>query len=268
MGVLLMSNDSLNKLFSIITKLRDKETGCTWYKKQTPQSLAKYAIEEAYELSNAISNEGIEEYKKELGDLLYQVAFHAQFAKENNWFDFDDIVKSISNKLISRNTHIFGSDKAETIEEVDALWQKRKQEEKSENAEKSIFDNVSSNLPSLLECQKISQKAVDTGFEWDKTEDVIEVIRNELTEVEEEVIKDRIIQERVLDEVGDVFFAAVNLARKAGVDPELALKHTNQKFRNRFKFIEKKHNENSLDINITSLETKQKYWDEAKKEGL
>lgn len=263
-----MSESNLDKLLSVMEQLMDKEKGCPWCREQTPQSLAKYAIEEAYELSDAIANEGIDEYKKELGDLLYQVVFHAQVAKDNGWFEFDDVAKSISDKLISRNSHVFGDDKAETIEEIDALWQKRKQEEKKDVKEEYILDNIPTNLPSLLECLKISQKAVDTGFEWNSAEDVIDIVRSELIEVEEEILKDNIEQDRVLDEVGDVFFAAVNLARKTGVDPEIALKHANNKFRNRYKFVEGKHKEDELNIYDTSLDTKIKYWKEAKKEGL
>jgi len=264
-----MSKDNLNRLLSIMEVLRDKEKGCPWDIKQTPQSLAKYAIEEAYELSEAIHSENIDEYKKELGDLLYQVVFHAQIAKDNNWFEFDDVAKSISDKMEFRNSHIFGDDKAETIEEIEVLWQKRKEEEKAKQEIKaSVLDNVSSGLPSMLEAMMISKVAVDTGFEWDTALDVINVVRDELDEVEEEIVKENIVEERVLDEIGDVFFAAVNLARKSGVDPEQALKHTNQKFKNRFKFVEKKHVEQGLDLNNTTLEQKEIYWKEAKKEGL
>jgi len=125
-----MYKSNLDRLLYIMEKLRDKENGCVWCKEQTPQSLSKYAIEEAYELSDAVIKDDVEEYKKELGDLLYQVVFHAQIAKEKELFDFDDIASSIADKLTNRNTHIFGNNKAETIEEIDALWQKEKKKKR------------------------------------------------------------------------------------------------------------------------------------------
>lgn len=228
-----MNYPELERLIEIVATLRS-ENGCQWDREQTHKTLRANVIEEAYELVDAISDDNIENLREELGDVLLQVVLHSQIAKDNNEFDIEDVAKELSEKLIHRHPHVFGNKKVSSTEEILDAWDKLKKEEKTYR--KSVLDGVSRSQSALMSAQKISKKVVKVGFEWDSVESLKKCIESEYKEFEEAVQSGNM--DMMEDEMGDIFFATVNLARWYKIDSEQALLRANKKFTKRFKKME------------------------------
>ena len=228
-----MKYPNLEKLVDIIAVLRS-ENGCPWDREQTHKSLRPNMLEEAYEAVDAIDDGDISNLREELGDVLLQVVLHAQIAKDNNEFDIEDVAKELSDKLIHRHPHVFGNAHVDSASDVVVNWDKLKQEEKTYR--KSILDGISKSQSALMSAQKISKKVVKVGFEWQNVESLKDCIKSEYKEFEEAVESGD--KEKMEDEMGDIFFATVNLARWYKIDSEQALLSANKKFTKRFKKME------------------------------
>ncbi len=244
--------------------------GCPWDREQTYASLAPYLLEETYETFDAIQDaaEGKpENLREELGDLLLQVIFHSVIAAERGDFTIDEVVKEASQKLILRHPHVFGDVQLHTADDVLQNWDQlkadqRKASGKKEEQKDSILDDVSLNFPALLEGQKLTRKAAKVGFDWENREQVREKIEEEFAELEKAVSEND--AEKVQEEIGDVLFAVLNLARKLEVEPETALKQTNRKFRRRFAYIEKELKARGKTLEDAGLEEMDALWNKAK----
>ena len=228
-----MKYPNLEKLVDIIVVLRS-ENGCPWDREQTHKTLRPNMLEEAYEAVDAIDDGDINKLREELGDVLLQVVLHAQIAKDNNEFDIEDVAKELSDKLIHRHPHVFGNAHVDSANDVVVNWDKLKQEEKTYR--KSILDGISKSQSALMSAQKISKKVVKVGFEWENVESLKDCIKSEYKEFEEAVESGD--KEKMEDEMGDIFFATVNLARWYKIDAEQALLSANKKFTKRFKKME------------------------------
>lgn len=230
---LTMKYPQLERLVDIIAVLRS-ENGCPWDREQTHRSLRPNMLEEAYEAVDAIDDNNIPNLREELGDVLLQVVLHAQIAKDEGEFDIEDVAKELSEKLIHRHPHVFGDTKISSTDEILSNWDKLKKEEKTYR--KSILDGISKSQSALMSAQKISKKVVKVGFEWDSVESLKDCIESEYREFEGAVQSgDKDLME---DEMGDIFFATVNLARWYKIDAEQALLRANKKFTARFKKME------------------------------
>lgn len=229
--------NKIETLLSIMSRLRDKQNGCPWDIEQDFKSIAPCTIEEAYEVVDAIDRGHMKDLKEELGDLLLQVVFHSQMAQELHIFDFNDVVQGLIEKLVSRHPHIFDKANAKSAKEVIDIWQSVKDtEEKSIRPKTSILDDIPIGFPSLLRAQKLSKKAAKVGFEWPDTSQVIDKIIEELEEFRAELGPDN--RQRQEEELGDVLFTVVQLARHLDLDCEETLRHGNHKFYRRFSGIE------------------------------
>lgn len=226
-------NEKFDELVEIIAKLR-APNGCQWDREQTHKSLKQNFIEETYEAIDAIDAEDMKHLKEELGDVLLQVVLHAQIAKEEGAFDINDVADGISKKLIHRHPHVFGDTKVSSTKEILDNWEKLKKEEKPHR--KSVMDGISPSLPALFAAYKISKKAVKVGFEWPNIESLKECIKSEFNEFEEAVREQDIPHQE--EELGDILFAIVNLARWYKINPEIALANANKKFSKRFRKME------------------------------
>lgn len=252
-----------SKLRHIIAELRGPN-GCPWDKKQTHESLKKYVIEEAYELIEAINEEDTDHMIEELGDVLLQVLLHAQIGEDEGFFSIDDVIEGLSEKMVRRHPHVFGQTIAETEEDVLKNWQAIKQEEKG-IAEESLLDQVGKSLPNLMAAAEIQKKAAKVGFDWEEVRPAWEKVKEEIREFETEAEKN---SDKMANEFGDILFAFVNIARFYKIDPEEALYETNQKFRRRFSYVEKKVKESGKPFEDFHLEQLDQFWDEAKEKGL
>jgi len=230
------------RLLDIMAALRTPDTGCPWDLAQDFSTIAPYTIEEAYEVADAIAREDRDDLREELGDLLLQVVFHARMAQEEGAFDFGGVVEAITTKLIRRHPHVFGSDIGHTGETVKGLWERIKAEEKREKAardgggDEGALAGVPIALPALTRALKLQAKASAVGFDWNDPHAVLRKIREEADEIEAALCDGA--GDHAAAEVGDLLFAAVNLARHLGADPEAMLRQTNQKFERRFGAIE------------------------------
>lgn len=251
------------KLVEIMSRLRGPG-GCPWDRKQTHETLKSYLIEEAYEACDAVDRGDDRELCEELGDVLLQVVFHAQVAAEEKRFNIDDVIEAISQKLISRHPHVFGDLELKDAEAVLDHWQKLKAKEKEEQKQKraSILEGVPRQLPALMKAHRIQQRVARVGFDWEKIEDVFAKLKEEVGEFETACLEkdDRKIEE----ELGDLFFAAVNVARYLEKDPEEALHRTIDKFIRRFNYIEQQVEQSGKDLHDAGLEEMDRYWEEAK----
>lgn len=252
---------NFNDLLEIMTLLRS-ENGCPWDREQTHDSLKKYLIEETYEVLEAIDLKDSNKVKEELGDVLLQVVFHAELGRESGEFNMDDILTGICQKLVSRHTHVFGDAEANTPDEVLVNWEKIKKQEKGLKSHTGVLKDVPSNLPALMRSYKVQQKAAQVGFDWDNIEDVIAKVDEEIQELKDVYNSKNV--ERITDEMGDTFFALVNLSRFLKVQPELALTGTINKFIRRFEYIEKRSAEAGKVLEDMSLAEMDKLWNEAK----
>lgn len=228
------ANGGLERLREIMRRLRDKATGCPWDIEQTFATIAPYTIEEAHEVADAIERQAWEELPAELGDLLLQVVFHAQMAEEAGLFGFDDVARAISDKMLARHPHVFGSesrDKSSAQQTAD--WEKIKA---AERGPARVLDGVALGLPALTRAVKLQKRAARVGFDWPTTDEVLDKLREEMAELVE--ARDQLTAVEVAEEMGDLLFVMANLARHMGVDPEAALRGTNAKFQRRFGKIE------------------------------
>ena len=233
------------RLIEIMAALRDKEHGCPWDIEQTFDTIAPYTIEEAYEVAEAIAERDMDGLRDELGDLLLQVVYHAEMASEAGAFAFPDVVDAITTKMIRRHPHVFGDEMAKAAGQAKGVWERIKAEEKRDRAAShggqpgdasGVLDGVTAGLPALIRAVKLQEKASTVGFEWNDPKAVLAKLREEISEIEFEIdIGDA---DRLADEVGDLLFAAANLARHLKVDADQALRRTNAKFVKRFKSIE------------------------------
>lgn len=253
----------MTELLSIMARLRDKETGCPWDIEQDFKSIAPYTLEEAYEVVDAIDRNHMDDLKEELGDLLLQVVFHAQMATEQNLFTFDDVAKTLCQKLVSRHPHVFGESDAKSAEDVLGIWNEAKsKEEKSQRPKQSALDDVPVGFPSLLRAQKLSKIAAKMGFEWQKTEDVIDKIIEELNEFRAELVSgDRQKQD---EELGDVLFSVVQLGRRLDLNCEESLRKANNKFYRRFNGMERDIRSTNRDSKSLSADDWEELWQEQK----
>ena len=248
-------------LLMIMERLR-AENGCPWDKEQTHESLRIYMIEETYEVLEALESGDKSRFCNELGDLLLQIVFHAQIAKENGDFDIGDVTTEVCRKLISRHPHIFGNVQADTAEKVVENWEDIKKKEKKIKSQTGVLKDVPKFLPALMRSYKVQQKAAQVGFDWDDIEDVFRKVEEEIIELRD-VYKSNNV-ERITDELGDAFFALVNLARFLNVQPVLALNGTIGKFIRRFEYIEKQSEKAGKRLEDMSLAEMDELWNEAK----
>lgn len=251
------------KLLTIMEKLRG-EKGCPWDKEQSRESLKPFIVEEAYELIEAIEEDEPEKIKEELGDLLFQIVFQCQIAKEKNEFDMSGVIEKISKKMVSRHPHVFGNADYKTSEQVIAKWEEQKKLEGKQR--ESILDGVPKAMSSLLRARRLQDRAAKVGFDWEKVEDVLKKLDEELKEFKEALQTKK--QNEIEDELGDIFFMLVNISRFIGINPEDAHRKTISKFIHRFRYIEMKAAEQGRKLSDMTLEEMDKLWDEAKgKEG-
>ncbi len=268
-------SSDIARLLEIMAALRTPETGCPWDLEQDFASIAPYTLEEAYEVVDAIERGDLADLRDELGDLLLQVVFHARMAEEQGAFAFPDVVEAITRKLIRRHPHVFGETGTLAPEQVRALWDEIKREEKaerrlareamglpSETREAGFLGGVPTALPALTRAQKLTAKAAKVGFDWPDPDQVIEKIHEELEEVKEASSTGN--RDRIEDEIGDLLFSVTNLARHFGIDPETALRRTNAKFERRFGAIEQALEKQGRQLNDASLEEMEELWVEAK----
>lgn len=258
-------------LLSLMARLRDPEGGCAWDLRQTFETIAPYTAEEAAEVVDAIARGDMEDLREELGDLLLQVVFHARMAEEAGHFAFPDVVEAINAKLIRRHPHVFGEARNLPEAEIRAIWDRIKREEKAERAARrgaaadaaqSLLAGVPASLPALSRAVALQAKAGKVGFDWRDARLVLEKIREEIDEVEDAL--DHGDDQDRIDEIGDVLFAVANLARHAGVDPDVALRRSNAKFERRFAHIERRLAERGTAPAQSSLQEMDALWNEAK----
>lgn len=254
--------DEVKRLVDIMKTLRGPQ-GCPWDKKQDYYSLQPYIIEEAYEVVEALQLKDLELLKEELGDLLLQVVFQAQIGKENGDFNLSEIIAGLNAKLIRRHPHVFEGRSVETASEVRQLWDDIKKNENQEKQKKSLLDESSQRQPALNQAYDIQKKAADVGFDWNNIEDVLDKIEEEIDEVREAIARDD--QQGINDEIGDLIFAVVNLARFKNINPELSLLSSILKFKKRFQYIENRLKEKGKNIEETKLKELDFYWEESKK---
>lgn len=254
--------------FLLLMKFLRSEKGCPWDREQTHQSIKNNAVEEAYEVIDAIDSGNPDRLADELGDLLLQVVFHSQIGAEAEEFDFTSVLNHICKKLISRHTHLFGDhlDVACSSDKVLDLWEKNKKKEKNHQKQTQVMKDVPRGFPALSRAYKIQKKAHQVGFDWDDRNDVIKKIQEELAETEEAAqIGDPAVRKENLEmEVGDLLFAVVNYARFLGVEPEIALDKSNQKFIRRFEFVEETVLASDQKMEQMTLSELDQIWDMAK----
>lgn len=234
MSIHKMSGKSFERLVRLMARLRSKG-GCPWDRQQTHSSIKKHLIEEAYEVCDAIDSKNPDRFKDELGDLLFQVIFHAQIAKERDAFDIDDVIRQSYYKMLRRHPHVFGKDKAKSPEEAYRRWQEKKDEENNYGGERSLLKGIPKTLPALLKAQKVSKRAAWAGFDWPDIKGVVGKIDEEFEEVKEALKGEN--KRHLSEEIGDLLFVIAILARHKGIDAEEALHRAAKKFVKRFKKI-------------------------------
>lgn len=283
------NQSAMEDLLDIMSKLRNPEHGCPWDLEQSIQSLAPYTIEEVYEVVDAIERDDLVDLEDELGDLLFQVVFYAQLANEQQAFDFSDVARAISNKLLRRHPHVFPGGKVENFgkdqdlspEQVVVNWEAIKEQERAEKRSKrgsaqeeaspaSVLDDVPRALPALERARKLQKRAARNGFDWTDTAPVLAKLKEEIGELED-ALSDAASpadSHRIQHELGDVLFSVVNLARHLDQEPESALRSANERFENRFRWIESKLQDKGGSLQNASLQELDALWDQAKESGL
>jgi nucleoside triphosphate diphosphatase len=252
----------IDRLIAIMARLRDPERGCPWDREQDFATIAPYTIEEAYEVADAIERQDMAALQDELGDLLLQVVFHARMAEEAGLFGFDDVVQAIAEKMVRRHPHVFGDADIASVAAQNEAWEAHKAAERAEKGEAgSVLDGVALALPALLRAAKVSRRAARIGFDWPDAASVIDKIEEEIAELEAEI--DAGADHSVVEEeLGDLLFAAANLARKLDVEPETALRRATAKFERRFRRVETLAKERGIGPDLDPLEA---LWAEVKR---
>lgn len=243
-------------LYFVVKRVREE---CPWDQKQTPQTLIPYFLEEAYELIDALEKNDQEMIKEELGDILLHVLMQSIMAEEKNRFNFEEVCKNLKVKLITRHPHVFGEVKIKGVEDVLTNWESIKSKEKDEEG---ILSGIPQNMPALLTAFRIQEKASHVGFDWKKSKEIIPKLYEELKELEKAIQEDN--KEDMEEEIGDLLFTIVNIARHLGIDPESSLRKTNKKFTERFKYIEDRIKESGKEWKDFSLEELDKLWESSK----
>ena len=279
----LAAGEWFERLVGVQARLR-AEGGCPWDREQTHQTLRTYLIEEAYEVLEALEAGDDKKFAEEMGDLLLQIVFHSQIAREEGRFDVRDVIREIHDKMVRRHPHVFGEAKAKDAAEVLKNWEQLKAEERraksgaengrkgaasaksdgSEEQEASLMDGISRALPATLEGFQLTRRAARIGFDWRKAEDVIEKVAEESAELRREIAEQETV--RIEEEIGDLLFAAVNVSRFLHVDPEIALKKANAKFARRFRAMEARAAESGRKLADVPREEMERYWDAVKEE--
>jgi tetrapyrrole methylase family protein/MazG family protein/ATP diphosphatase len=255
----------IERLLAIMARLRDPERGCPWDREQTFATIAPYTIEEAYEVADAIERQDLPALRDELGDLLFQVVFHAQMAAEQGEFSFDDVAAAICDKMERRHPHVFGDASVADAAEQTEAWEKLKREERAARNKQGILDDVPVSLPALTRAAKLGKRASQAGFDWPEIMGVLDKIQEEVDELRAE-IRGAAPAERIGEEIGDLLFAVTNLCRHVRVDPETVLRATNARFVRRFQFVEQGLKAKGQTPAEASLEEMDALWMEAKRE--
>ena len=258
----------IDELLAIMARLRDPELGCPWDREQTFATIVPYTIEEAYEVADAIERGDMGELKAELGDLLFQVVFYAQMAKEAGSFDFSDVVAGIVEKMIRRHPHVFAAAKVGSAQDQAHTWEQHKAQEraaKNQNLAPGLLDDIPRALPAITRAMKLHKRASRVGFDWKRAADVLQKLDEEVEELRVE-IENNAPQDRITDEIGDLLFVTTILARHSGVDPESAMRHANAKFERRFRRMEALAKELGHDIKGISLQQQDALWNQVKDE--
>jgi len=261
---------AIDRLIDVMAKLRDPEGGCPWDLEQTFETIAPYTIEEAYEVAEAITLADTAAIRDELGDLLLQVVYHARIAEEDGAFDFEAVAAGITEKMIRRHPHVFAGMSVADAEAQTAAWEEQKAAERAAKAEAegrtfSALDGVSTALPALMRAVKLQRRAVREGFDWPETAGVFAKIEEELGELRAEVTADAPRDaDRVEDEMGDLLFTVVNLARHLDIDPETALRRCNAKFERRYRFMERSLASDGKAVAGVTLDEMERHWQRAK----
>jgi nucleoside triphosphate diphosphatase len=258
-----MKMTPIGNLLSIMARLRDRERGCPWDHEQDFATIAPYTIEEAYEVADAIERGDMAALKDELGDLLFQVVFHARMAEEAGFFAFGDVATAISDKMIRRHPHVFGDADIRSAAAQTEAWEAHKAAERAASGDgESVLDGIALAYPALLRACKMSRRAARIGFDWPDASSVIAKVREEAAEIEAEM-QNGGAHDRLEDEIGDLLFAAANLARKLEVEPETALRRATAKFERRFRRVETLAAERGTGRDLNALEA---LWQEVKRD--
>ena len=257
---------AMQSLITVMASLRHPETGCPWDKEQTFATIAPYTIEEAYEVQSAIASGDAAQLKDELGDLLFQVVYHARLAEEQNWFTFDDVAQTITTKMIARHPHVFSNASARDSAAQTAAWEAQKSAERAARHETGILAGIATTLPALQKAQKLTARAARVGFDWPTPQAVLEKLAEETTELQNEL--ESANPARLADELGDMLFVLANLARKLNLNAETCLKNANEKFTRRFTHIETTLAATGLTPAEASLDHMETLWTQAKETGL
>jgi ATP diphosphatase len=261
--------EAVAQLLDIMRRLRDPQDGCPWDREQTFATIVPHTLEEAYEVADAIEREDWDELRVELGDLLFQIVFYAQMGQEQDKFDFEEVVSAINDKLVRRHPHVFGDQRIETSSEQTEAWEAHKLAERqsksaTEGRDHSVLDAVALGLPALTRAAKLQKRAARVGFDWPRPEPVMEKLREELDELQL-ALDIEATPEDLFEELGDVVFTCVNLARHLEIDAEAALRHANAKFENRFRQVEAHFAERG-GMQSASLEEMDGVWERVKRQ--
>lgn len=256
---------SINRLIDLIETLMG-EHGCPWDKKQTPETVCRYLLEEAHELVDAVVSKNRDAIREETGDVLFQLFFLIYLYQCQGAFGLNSVVETNVAKMVRRHPHVFGEGSAETPEKVSENWEKIKQEEKGALSQRSILDSIPQGIPAILRAAMVSERAAKTGFDWPDLHDVMNKAVEEWAEFSQEIHSSdkQVNDEKVAEEFGDLLFTLVNVARFAHIHPELALVKSIQKFESRFKFMEHAARQAKLDFKTLTFEEMHRLWDEAK----
>ena len=252
--------NNLDEIIDVVKKLRDPKKGCPWDIQQNAKTLAKYTLEEAYEVVEAIETGNYSELEDELGDLLLQVIYHSVIAEEKKKFNIKNVIRKSVQKMKSRHPHIFlKNENIKSIEDVNEYWEYKKKLERKSKGAKSVLDGVSISLPAVTRALKLQKRAAKEGFDWKNSVDTMKKVKEEVNELSMEIKKDN--KKNIKEELGDLFFSCINLSRKLGLDVESVIRDSNRKFEKRFKKMEKNMNKNKLEWNLKNLE---KEWQKSK----
>jgi ATP diphosphatase len=252
----------IHRLLAIMSRLRDPQTGCPWDVQQDFKTIAPYTIEEAYEVADAIERDDMEDLRVELGDLLFQVVFHSQMARERGAFEFDDVVEAICDKMEQRHPHVFGDARIESAAAQTAAWDEQKRRERAASAQ-SVLEDVPLGLPALTRANKRGKRAAEVGFEWPDTHGALDKVVEEIDELRAE-LKGEPDLPAISNEIGDLLFSLVNVCRYLKIDPETSLRNANAKFERRFSYVEQRLKEQGKSPEQATLEEMDRLWEEGK----
>lgn len=255
---------TIDRLLDIMARLRDPKTGCPWDRKQTFRTLVPYTLEEAYEVAEAIEAGDMAALRDELGDLLFQILFHAQVAAEQGAFDFGAVVAGICEKMVRRHPHVFAGIRYIDEAELRSAWERDKSAERSSRGAPGLLAGIAKTLPALVRAEKLQRRAARVGFDWDSVEGVLGKVREEIEECQE-TLAAGVEAQRRQQEVGDLLFSCVNLARHLGVDAEQALRAANLRFEQRFAWIEEGLAQQGTAPNAGQRDVMEALWEEAKR---